>query len=78
MHDLIPLNFLAAGQQARIGDVVGRVDYVHRLEELGLRRGEVVEMVQPGTPCIIQIGGARVCFRDGEAFGVLVRLGEVA
>lgn len=78
MHDLLPLHLLPAGQSARIGQLLGQADEVHRLQELGMRVGKSVEMVQAGTPCIIKLDGTRLCFRDSEAFRVLVRLGDVA
>jgi ferrous iron transport protein A len=76
MHDVIPLPLLPTGQCARIAQLMGRSDDVHRLEELGLRVGLTVEMVQSGSPCIVLLGGTRLCFRGGEATSVLVRLGE--
>jgi hypothetical protein len=33
-------------------------------------------MIEPGCPCIIQIGGYRLCFRDNDVFHVLVRPGD--
>jgi Fe2+ transport system protein FeoA len=76
MHDLLPLHLLPAGTQARIGQLLGQADEVHRLEELGMRVGRRVEMVQAGTPCIVKLDGARFCFRDCDAFRVLVLPGE--
>ena len=75
MHDLIPLNMLPAGQSAHVGQVMGRRDEIHRLEELGLRRGAAVEMVQSGSPCIIRLAGQKLCFRADEMLHVLVRRG---
>ena len=78
MHDLLPLHLLTPGRRALIGQLVGRADEVHRLEELGMRVGKQVEMVQSGSPCIIKLDGAKLCFRDNEAVGVLVRTGDAA
>jgi Fe2+ transport system protein FeoA len=78
MHDLLPLQMLPPGSQALIGQLMGAPDDVHRLEELGMRVGVQVEMVQAGSPCIIKLGGAKLCFRDNEALGVLVRMGDAA
>jgi len=77
MHDVIPLPLLQPGQCARIDQLMGRADDVQRLEELGMRVGTTVEMVQPGSPCIVSLGGNRLCFRGCEATSVLVRLGEL-
>ena len=76
MHDAFPLHLLVAGQRARIDQLVGRPDEIHRLEELGMRVGTSVEMVQSGTTCIVNLAGARLAFRGAEAFRVLVRGGE--
>jgi len=75
VHDLIPLSQLRAGQSARVGQLMGAPDEVHRLEELGLREGESVEMVQSGSPCIVQLSGSRLCFRHTDLFNILVQPG---
>ena len=73
MDDPIPLELLLPGQSGIVDEIVGPPDAVGRLGELGLRSGEPVEMVQAGSPCIIRVNGHKLCFREGEAFGVLVR-----
>lgn len=64
-----------AGQKGRIDQVLGDVDQVHRLRELGLRDGVEIEMLQPGSPCIVRLAGHKLCFRGNEATNVLVRAG---
>jgi ferrous iron transport protein A len=76
MPDAFPLQMLPAGQHALIDQLVGGPDEVHRLQELGMRVGTSIEMLQSGTPCIVKLDGARLAFRDHEGFRVLVRLGE--
>lgn len=78
MHDLIPLQFLAPGQSAQIGQLCGHPEQVHRLEELGLRFGAQIEMVQPGSPCIIRVAGSKLCFRQCDLLSVFVRPGAAA
>ena len=75
MHDLIPLSLLPTGQSACVDQVLGLPDQVHRLEELGLRGGASIEMVQSGSPCIIRLAGHKLCFRADELLSVLVRQG---
>ncbi|CAN5878760.1 hypothetical protein BH23PLA1_BH23PLA1_25000 [soil metagenome] len=73
--ELVPLVLLRAGQTASVGEVLGGGDVVHRLQEMGLRLGAAVEMVRPGSPCIIRLEGQKLCVRSEEMAGVLVRLG---
>ncbi len=76
MEMVLPLMQLAPGQRAEVSQLMGLPDLVHRLEELGLRTGAIVEMLQPGTPCIIRLEGSKLCVRGNEAFSVLVRPGD--
>ena len=75
MSDLIPLHLLSRGEFAEIDQLVGGTEEVHRLEELGLRSGVMIEMLQPGTPCIVGLAGHRLCLRQNDAIGILVRAG---
>ncbi len=75
MSDVIPLHMLARGEVAAIDQVVGGAHDIQRLEELGLRRGVEIEMLQPGSPCIVALAGHRLCFRQNDAVGILVRAG---
>ena len=78
MYDLIPLHCMARGQIARVASVLGRPADVHRLHEMGLRDGIDIEMLRPGTPCIIQLSGSKLCFRADKQTRVLVRPAECA
>jgi Fe2+ transport system protein FeoA len=75
MRELVPLHLLNPGEKADIGHVYGAPDAVHRLEELGLRGGVTVEMVQRGTPCVIRLGEHKLCFRSDDMLQVLVKPG---
>lgn len=63
----LPLNVMHPGQKGRVQQVLGRAEEVHRLEEMGLRKGALVEMLQTGSPCIVKIGEQRLCFRAAAA-----------
>lgn len=76
MYDTVPLHFLSVGQRASVDQLVGSPNDVHRLEELGLSSGTMVEMVQSGSPCIIRLGNSKLCFRESDVIGVLVRTGD--
>ena len=69
---MIPLHLLAAGEIGCICDVSGESTLVVRLEEMGLREGVRVRMVQPGQPCIIAFEGHRLSFRGENDVTVLV------
>ncbi len=72
---LIPLEMLSAGEEGCIHDIAGSAEFVHRLEEMGLRIGASVCMVQPGTPCILAVGNHRFSLRIEESATVLVEVG---
>ena len=76
MNDLIPLELLSAGQSGRIDALVGAPGEVQRLQEMGLRQGAWIEMVQPGSPCIVKLSGSKLCLRDANLFQVMVRPGS--
>lgn len=78
VYDLIPLHRMARGQIACVASVLGRPSDVHRLHEMGLRDGTDVEMLRPGTPCIIRLAGSKLCFRGGDQTRVLVKPAECA
>jgi len=75
VDELLPLNLLVRGQCALIEQLVGQREQVHRLEELGLRAGVPIEMLQPGTPCIVRVADQKLCFRNADLFNVIVRPG---
>jgi Fe2+ transport system protein FeoA len=73
MHDLLPLTALRKGQIADVHELAGPPERIRRLEELGLRAGVRLEMVQSGSPCIVRLDGTKLCFRDDELASVIVR-----
>jgi ferrous iron transport protein A len=73
---LIPLNRMNSGQRAVLSEVVGRVDQVQRLKELGFRSGVDLEMVRSGSPCIVRLQGHTMCIRGNELLNVLVECEE--
>ncbi|MCI0376930.1 MAG: ferrous iron transport protein A [Gemmataceae bacterium] len=54
-------------------DISGDSRWVSRLAELGLRIGARVRILQPGSPCLIQVGEARFCLRGDDLGQILVR-----
>jgi len=68
----IPITQLRRGEVAEIAQILGRPEQVRRLEELGLRGGVRLEIVRGGSPCIVRVGGTKLCFRHDELLRVLV------
>jgi ferrous iron transport protein A len=72
---VVPLEYLAVGEIGRIENVDGSTEMVTRLEEMGLRQGVDVQMVRPGSPCIIALNNHRISFRGEESAVVMVAIG---
>ena len=53
---LLPLNSLHSGEWAEVAEVLGEPRWVGRLAELGIRAGTVVKILQPGSPCLLEMG----------------------
>jgi Fe2+ transport system protein FeoA len=70
---LMPLDMLRAGEWAEVHQVSGLAAWVCRLAELGIRQGCRLQVVQPGSTCLLDVGGCRLCLRSGECSQILVR-----
>ena len=70
---LLPLELLACGEWADVAEVSGEPTWVGRMAELGVRIGCRLRVLQPGNPCLLQVGGSRLSLRGADAFQVLVR-----
>jgi ferrous iron transport protein A len=73
MPDLIPLELLTAGQWADVAQVSGEPTWITRMAELGLQAGARLRVLQPGSPCLLQIGQARLSLRGDGTTQILVR-----
>ncbi len=71
--DLLPLECLRAGEWADVEDVSGEPGWVGRMAELGVRAGSRLRVLQPGSPCLLQVGGCRLCLRGDCLMRILVR-----
>jgi len=76
VSQILPLELLQAGETGRVLEVSGSAPVVVRLEEMGLRSGVQIRMVQPGQPCIVALDHQRLSFRGEEAAVVLVEVTE--
>ncbi|MGQ9503620.1 MAG: FeoA family protein [Thermogutta sp.] len=72
VSEVVRLEQLVAGQKAQIVDLRGAEDVVHRLEEMGLRRGTIVRMFRPGNPCIVCLRGIKLGVRADDHVQILV------
>ena len=63
---LFPLDALARSEVAKVCDLDGPPQVVHRMREMGLREGVVVEMIRPGQPCVVRVENKRYSFRCDE------------
>ena len=70
---LLPLDLLQSGQWADVAEVAGDPAWVGRMAELGVRTGCRLCMLQPGTPCLLQVGGCRLSLRGNDTMQILVR-----
>jgi len=71
---MIPLQLLNTGETADIVVVGGETSLVTRLNEMGLREGEIVHMVRSGEPCIVAVGNHRLTFRGNETAHIYVNV----
>jgi ferrous iron transport protein A len=70
--DLLPISMLRSGELGEVQTVMGTADLVRHLAEIGLRAGTRLEMIRPGTTCILRIDGAKLCVRGDELLQVMV------
>ncbi len=54
------LHELDLGDVARIAGVEAAQAAAKRMSDMGFVRGAVVEMLRPGAPCLLRIGGTYV------------------
>ena len=70
---LLPLELLGPGEWGEVHDVCGEPAWVGRMAELGIRSGCQLQVLQPGSPCLLNVGGCRLSLRGECSCQVLVR-----
>jgi len=70
---ILPLELIEAGQWADVEEVTGAAMWVNRLAELGVRSGSRLRILRQGTPCLLQVDGARLSVRRDSEAQILVR-----
>ena len=71
---IVPLELLRSCERGVVHDVSGDEEVVHRLEEMGLRPGVALTMIQSGQPCIVCLGDQRLTFRIEKSLQILVEV----
>lgn len=74
MSEIVPVETLCESQSGRVVEIVGPMDWQHRLEELGLREGKRIQLVKGGEPCIIAIHEQRLSLRCEPGNMILVEI----
>ncbi len=72
-QDVLPIEMLSSGVWADVAEVQGETSWVSRMAELGVRAGSRLQVLQPGSPCLLQINGCRLSLRADLAMQILVR-----
>jgi ferrous iron transport protein A len=75
---LLPLDSLHSGEWAEVAEVTGAPKWVARMAELGIRTGTLVKILQPGSPCLLEVDGCRLSLRLDYDLQILVRPAAVA
>ena len=78
VDSLLPLELLRPGEEAEVADVTGTPGWISRMAEMGVRIGCRLRMLQGGCPCLLQVGGCRLCLRGDCAARILVRPVRIA
>ena len=73
IEPLLPLSLLQSGEWADVAEIAGEPGWVCRLAEMGVRAGCRLCMLQPGSPCLLQVGGCRLSLRSDCSTRILVR-----
>ena len=66
---------LRAGDVATIAAITGSHGAAKRLADMGFVRGARLEMLAPGTPCIVRIDGTSVGLGAGYQEAILLAAG---
>lgn len=70
---MVPLEFLRRGEWAEVAEVCGEPCWVGRMAELGVSTGRRLCVLQPGSPCMLQVGESRLTVRGDCTMQIYVR-----
>ena len=71
--EVIPLEMLNCGEWADVADIAGEPGVVGRIAEMGVQVGSRLRVLRSGTPCLLQVGDARLSVRGDWAMQIYVR-----
>jgi Fe2+ transport system protein FeoA len=71
--DALPLEMLRPGEWAEVAEVAGDSGCVARMAEMGLGVGSRLCVIQRGSPCLVQVGEARLSVRGDCRLEIFVR-----
>jgi len=69
----LPLEMLSPGERGVVEDVYGDPGWVGRMADMGIRPGCCLQVLRAGVPCLLQVGDCRLCLRNENGAGILVR-----
>lgn len=69
---MVPLQNLQPCEWAEVAEVEGDPSWVARMSALGLRAGARLRMLQPGSPCLFEVGATRLSLRPDTEISILV------
>lgn len=73
VHNLLPLELLRAGEWGDVEEVCGEPAWIGRLAEMGVSIGSRLQVLQSGSPCLLQVGNSRLSLRGDMTQQILVR-----
>ncbi len=71
-HNMFPLDLLSDGETGEIAAVMGDPDWISRMTEIGISVGRKVRVLRQGSPCLLEVEGARLSVRSENTMHILV------
>lgn len=71
---LMPLSFASPGEKVKIEKFKGGHELKNRLNALGLKTGEIIEILNNSGPFILHVKGSRIALGKGMAQKIMVKI----
>ena len=72
MTQTVPLENLGRYAAGKVQQVDGDVPLVQRLAEIGFKVGSSLQVLRPGTPCLLRVDNQRLSLRLERSLRILV------